>query len=518
MIGIKTVDDRPFGGGEGMVLKPEPLFECIEAHEDLASAAKCAWPAVAARVWCCFRRKGKRFDQSVAHDLSARWNAWFSFAAAMKAWTSVWAAHLADRELSIGDYVLSGGELGAAVIVDCVIAAHSRRGRQRRHRRGRNHLRLSPGSQTATVLTSTCSSGGIAGLSALHAAGGFSRSWQVPEVLASGNHDEIRRWRRRDWRWKKRLRNRPDLDRTNCSAERRRQENYWPTSTAKRFLRYRGTTKMSNLIIEKLLAKAKRTDLPSFVPGDSIRVHVKIKEGDKERLQAFEGVVIKHARGAQASFTVRKISFGHGVERIFPDELAGHRQGGSAAFVESTPRQTLLLARVARQGGPLEGSRSRARNRGRNHKVNWLEPYFGAEAVGATLAVGSCPGHTAVRANPTAIPSGDFDEAVSRDNPRLLRASDKHNDRQGNAGKPVCVLEMQCAADQSQGEYAQAKSDYVGTEVGRQERAHHRAHRGSSETLFGDGQGRTQRRLHDNQSRDRGPISLGKPESSGNNQ
>jgi large subunit ribosomal protein L19 len=75
---------------------------------------------------------------------------------------------------------------------------------------------------------------------------------------------------------------------------------------------------MSNLIIEKLLAKAKRTDLPSFVPGDSIRVHVKIKEGDKERLQAFEGVVIKHARGAQASFTVRKISFGHGVERIFP--------------------------------------------------------------------------------------------------------------------------------------------------------------------------------------------------------
>ena len=75
---------------------------------------------------------------------------------------------------------------------------------------------------------------------------------------------------------------------------------------------------MSNLIIEKLLAKTKRTDLPTFAPGDSIRVHVKIKEGDKERLQAFEGVVIKRDRGPQASFTVRKISFGHGVERIFP--------------------------------------------------------------------------------------------------------------------------------------------------------------------------------------------------------
>ncbi|HEY1463568.1 MAG TPA: 50S ribosomal protein L19 [Terriglobales bacterium] len=75
---------------------------------------------------------------------------------------------------------------------------------------------------------------------------------------------------------------------------------------------------MSNLIIEKLLAKTKRTDIPAFVPGDTIRVQVKIKEGDKERLQAFEGVVIAISRGPQASFTVRKISFGQGVERIFP--------------------------------------------------------------------------------------------------------------------------------------------------------------------------------------------------------
>jgi len=76
---------------------------------------------------------------------------------------------------------------------------------------------------------------------------------------------------------------------------------------------------MRNAIIEKLLAKTQRVELPSFTPGDSIRVHVKIKEGDKERLQAFEGVVISRSRGPQASFTVRKISFGHGVERIFPE-------------------------------------------------------------------------------------------------------------------------------------------------------------------------------------------------------
>jgi large subunit ribosomal protein L19 len=83
-------------------------------------------------------------------------------------------------------------------------------------------------------------------------------------------------------------------------------------------LKDEGKITMTNLIIEKLLAKSKRTDIPDFAPGDTIRVHVKIKEGDKERLQAFEGVVIARNRGPQASFTVRKMSFGQGVERIFP--------------------------------------------------------------------------------------------------------------------------------------------------------------------------------------------------------
>lgn len=62
-----------------------------------------------------------------------------------------------------------------------------------------------------------------------------------------------------------------------------------------------------------------RSDIPDFAPGDTVRVYVKIKEGDKERLQAFEGVVIarKHG-GLRETFTVRKVSFGTGVERIFP--------------------------------------------------------------------------------------------------------------------------------------------------------------------------------------------------------
>lgn len=74
----------------------------------------------------------------------------------------------------------------------------------------------------------------------------------------------------------------------------------------------------NSTVIDRLVAKTRRTDLPDFRAGDTVRVQVKIKEGDKERLQAFEGIVIARSRGAQPSFTVRKMSFGHGVERIFP--------------------------------------------------------------------------------------------------------------------------------------------------------------------------------------------------------
>jgi len=71
-------------------------------------------------------------------------------------------------------------------------------------------------------------------------------------------------------------------------------------------------------IMAKLAAKLQRTDIPKVNPGDSVRVQVKIKEGDKERVQAFEGTVIARTNGPTGSFTVRKMSFGTGVERIFP--------------------------------------------------------------------------------------------------------------------------------------------------------------------------------------------------------
>ena len=71
--------------------------------------------------------------------------------------------------------------------------------------------------------------------------------------------------------------------------------------------------------IDQLEARQLRTDLPDFKPGDTVRVHARIVEGDKERIQVFEGVVIRQANsGNRTTFTVRKISYGVGVERVFP--------------------------------------------------------------------------------------------------------------------------------------------------------------------------------------------------------
>ena len=72
-------------------------------------------------------------------------------------------------------------------------------------------------------------------------------------------------------------------------------------------------------VIKQLEREQMRMDMPAFSPGDTVRVHVKIKEGDKQRIQVFQGVVIsKRKGGISASFTVRKVSYGVGVERVFP--------------------------------------------------------------------------------------------------------------------------------------------------------------------------------------------------------
>jgi tRNA (guanine37-N1)-methyltransferase len=201
----RTVDDRPFGGGEGMVLKPEPLFECLESmglasrEERIAGSAKQSVVLLSAQ--------GQKFNQRIAAEL-ALLDQIVLVCGRYEGVDERVADFLADRELSIGDYVLSGGEMGAAVIVEAV-------------------MRLLPGAvgneastqqESFTVDTkakiaggadSTCGSNGL--LDYPH----YTRPAEfcgiaVPEALMSGNHEEIRRWRRQR-ALEKTFRNRPDL-------------------------------------------------------------------------------------------------------------------------------------------------------------------------------------------------------------------------------------------------------------------------------------------------------------------
>jgi tRNA (guanine37-N1)-methyltransferase len=205
----RTVDDRPFGGGEGMVLKPEPIFECLEAMNVPPRAERLREDARETVV--LLSPQGRMFTQSVAAELVARERV-VMICGRYEGVDERVSEYLADGEISVGDFVLSGGELGAAIIVDTV-------------------SRLVPGalgnaasaqqeSFTASVRetvergeneppSSTCGSGGLLDYPHYTRPAEF-RGMPVPKVLVNGNHDEIRRWRRRK-ALEKTLANRPDL-------------------------------------------------------------------------------------------------------------------------------------------------------------------------------------------------------------------------------------------------------------------------------------------------------------------
>jgi tRNA (guanine37-N1)-methyltransferase len=182
----KTVDDRPFGGAEGMVLKPGPIFDAVEA----------IWPERGPeRKAILLSAQGRMFDQNAAARLKEAAEL-LLICGRYEGVDERVAEHLADEELSIGDYVLSGGELAAAVIVDTV-------------------ARLLPGvvgNRDSTVFESFQGEGHGGGVldCPQYTRPAEFRGWKAPEVLLSGNHAEIARWRR-EAALEKTRRLRPDL-------------------------------------------------------------------------------------------------------------------------------------------------------------------------------------------------------------------------------------------------------------------------------------------------------------------
>jgi tRNA (guanine37-N1)-methyltransferase len=175
------VDDRPFGGGEGMLMKPEPIFLAAET----ILPKRCEDNKIA-----LLSAQGRLFDQAKAREWSEL-NELLLICGRYEGVDERVGAELADEEVSIGDYVISGGELGAALIIDAV-------------------ARLVPGVLGNEASTENESfSRGLLDCPQYTRPADF-RGLRAPEVLLGGNHEEIRRWRR-EAALEKTARMRPDL-------------------------------------------------------------------------------------------------------------------------------------------------------------------------------------------------------------------------------------------------------------------------------------------------------------------
>ncbi len=220
----RTVDDRPFGGGEGMLLKPAPLFEAVESiwPGDPGKGDVDQGQRRPGRKVILLSAQGARFDQAKAREYS-RLDELLLICGRYEGVDERVAEHLADEELSIGDYVLSGGELAAAVVVDAVARLRDgvlgnqastvdesfsdRSGSDRSGSDRSLNDRLNtpgadrPGEQREPALLLDWPQ---------YTRPAEFRGWKVPDVLVGGNHEEIAKWRRKAAR-EKTARNRPDL-------------------------------------------------------------------------------------------------------------------------------------------------------------------------------------------------------------------------------------------------------------------------------------------------------------------
>jgi len=180
----KTVDDRPFGGGEGMVLKAGPIFEAVES----------IWPdrqKAQGRKVVLLSAQGRKFDQSVAREFAGL-SELLLICGRYEGVDERVAEHLADEELSVGDFVLSGGELAAAMVVDVV-------------------ARLKEGvlGNSDSTVYESFGEDGLLDCPQYTRPAEF-RGWKAPDVLLGGNHEQIRKWRQSAAR-EKTAKHRPDL-------------------------------------------------------------------------------------------------------------------------------------------------------------------------------------------------------------------------------------------------------------------------------------------------------------------
>lgn len=180
----RTVDDRPFGGGEGMLLKPQPLFESVEAILPGRGQTD--------RV-VLLSAQGRQFTQEIAREYAGL-DQLVLICGRYEGVDERVVEHLIDEELSVGDYVLSGGELPAALVVDAV-------------------ARILPGvlGNEESSRNESFSGENVDGLDCpQYTRPAEFRGWKVPEVLLGGNHEEIKRWRLAA-SLRKTRRSRPDL-------------------------------------------------------------------------------------------------------------------------------------------------------------------------------------------------------------------------------------------------------------------------------------------------------------------
>ena len=267
------IDDKPYGGGAGMVLQAQPLIDATRFAKSNLENYKCIY----------LSPKGRKMNQKMVAE-AANDEDLIIVAGRYEGVDQRFIDLEVDEEWSIGDYILSGGEVAACVIIDSI-------------------ARMIPGvlgNDNSNVDDSFSNST----LEYPH----YTRpekveNISVPDVLLSGNHQEIRKWRENQ-----------ALEETKIKRSDLLKKAF--INLLQVILSASDMSIMMNIIDN--INQEQIKEIPEFSAGDDVVVQVRVKEGERERLQAFEGVVIAiKNRGINSSFTVRKISHGEGVERVF---------------------------------------------------------------------------------------------------------------------------------------------------------------------------------------------------------